>query len=573
MIRPSALVHALSAAAPRFAPRDRRKKVRLLERLAERSIGQPALLLRLHEALCFLQAYPDDARVLALVDGALADFAARVERLGGAARSRLYDSGIVGTSLDYPFGLPMTRWLVTRFPRDADVAWEKYEGADQLDEALSLLITPVEEDAFSYGGLGWREWLRVAKAGRRMTDLRLLLDLLERANLPEETRGWVFERLELPIRVQLRQTGVSRTLAKLPWERPFYHRAGLRRTPMDLTRGAGASLSVRHKVPRPLAESLIEAARAAMATRFRELHPFSYANPEDVLVVDAGRGVRIALIGILPRFRFPLEGYYAFFALKNGVPVGYGGGCELFGNLDLATNIFPSFRQGESAYVFGQVFRAFRRVLGMRTVVVDPYQIGHKNPEALRTGAFYFYSRLGFRPRDPAVLALLGEELEKIARDRSYRSPIAVLRRLARAELYLGLPGGNPEPEKRLTASQVAALVSRRIAQEFGGDRDRAVRRSAARAGRALGVRGWRGWAEDERRAFEHLSVVAGLIPDLPRWPVADRRALVAVFRAKGGRRELPYIRLLNRHRLFRQRLEALVAAARPRLDRGGRGA
>src|SRR3972149_1562898 len=157
-------------------------------------------------------------------------------------------------------------------------------------------------------------------------------------------------------------------------------------------------------------------ARLAMLTRFRELHAFSYANPDDVFVAEPGRGLQIALIGILPEFRFPLEGYYAFFVLKNGVPVGYGGGCELFGVLDLATNIFPAFRQGESAYIFGQIVRIYCQTLGTRTVVVDPYQIGHENAEAIRSGALYFYHRLGVRPRDPEVLRLSEEELAKGAR-------------------------------------------------------------------------------------------------------------------------------------------------------------
>ena len=82
---------------------------------------------------------------------------------------------------------------------------------------------------------------------------------------------------------------------------------------------------------------------------------FAYPNPDDVLVADAGRGLRLVFIGIEPDFRLPLEGYYGFLALKNGVPVSYGGGWELFGALDFAINIFASFRQGESPYLATQL--------------------------------------------------------------------------------------------------------------------------------------------------------------------------------------------------------------------------
>src|SRR5437867_12878699 len=116
-----------------------------------------------------------------------------------------------------------------------------------------------------------------------------------------------------------------------------------------------------------------------MATRQRELHAFSYPNPDDVLVTDAGRGFTLAFIGIQPDFRLPLEGYYGFLALKNGVPVSYGGGCELFGVLDFAVNIFASFRQGEPAYLAPQLLPAYRWIFGMRTILIDRYQLGHES--------------------------------------------------------------------------------------------------------------------------------------------------------------------------------------------------
>ena len=562
MNRSGALVAALAAVAPRFSGEDRHAKLGLLVQLAESRIQAPAALLRLHEALCFLQAYPDDGAVLAHAEQALGTFPARITRLRPSARARLHDSGVAATTLDYPFGLAMTRWLAARFPRDVEIDWKKSRGAERLDDALPLLIAQAEEDALSEGGPGWRRWLRAAKGGRRLTDLRLLMELLERSGLPEETREWLFESLELSIRWRLVGPAASRTLAKLPSSPPFFHADGLKRVGFSFVAEVARPLGSIRPAPRQLAESVIESARVAMATRLRELHAFSHANPDDVLVADPGRGLRIALIGVLPQFRLPLEGYYAFYVLKNGVPVSYGGGWELFGTLEIGLNVFESFRQGESAFIFSQILRAYRQVLGMRTVVVDRYQLGHDNPEALRSGAFYFYHRLGFRPRDPAVLSASEAEHAKIAQDPSYRSPLSILRRLAVAEMYLTLPGGIAKPEARLRASQVALLVTRLVAREFDGDRRVATRAATARVARALGVPRWRAWPPDERRAFERLSLVAALIPDLDRWPAPDRRALARILRAKGARSERPYARLLGGHRRFRTGLEALVAAS-----------
>ncbi len=555
------LVDAVAAVASRYSAEDRKEKRRLLEGLEGCPLRDAAALLRLHETLCFLQAQPDDPDVLALVDRALETFPARVDRLGPAARRRLHNSGIANTTLDYPFGFPMARWLASRFPGETEVAWAEFDDADRLDETLSLLATTAEGDAFSEGGMGWRRWLRVAKGGRRLTDLQLIVALFERCGLPEETRDWLFESLALPILWRPRGAGASRTSARLPPARVFFHEAGLQRGAVSLTEALARPLPELRRAPRPLAEALIDAARVAMATRQRELHAFTYPNPDDVLLVDAGRGLVLAFIGIRPGFRLPLEGYYAFLALKNGVPVSYGGGWELFGTLDFAVNVFASFRQGESAYLAVQLLRAYRRIFGMRTVVVDRYQLGHESTEALRSGSFYFYHRLGFRPRDPAVLRVLEAERAKIAADPAYRSSISVLKRLAGDEVFLTLPGGDPEPEKRLRATDVSALVARRIAREFDGDRAAAGRESAARVGRALGVPRRGSWPRAERRAFERMSLVAAVVPELARWPAADRRAMVALMRAKGRGSERDYARRLDAHRRFRRSLAALARA------------
>src|SRR5262245_66626419 len=120
MSRGRSLVEALAAAAPRHTPDDRKRKRALLAELERVAVGHTGALLRLHETLCFLQAHPDDAEILELVDRALEAFGARVDRLSQAARRRLHDTGVAGSALDYPFGFPMARWLAARFPRSEE---------------------------------------------------------------------------------------------------------------------------------------------------------------------------------------------------------------------------------------------------------------------------------------------------------------------------------------------------------------------------------------------------------------------------------------------------------------------
>ena len=225
-----------------------------------------------------------------------------------------------------------------------------------------------------------RRWLEVARAGRRLTDLQVLVEAFDRAPLDPGLRDWLYESLGLPVRVRLAAPGISRTMAKRPVERPVFQRVPLRRAGVDVVREATRPFPSLRRASPALAGELIETARVAMVTRSRELHAFSYPNAEDVLVGEAGRGLRVVLIGLQPAFRLPFEGYYAFLAIRNGVPVSYGGGWCLFETLEFGFNVFESFRQGESAWILGQALRAYHQVFGMRTVVVDPYQLGRATP-------------------------------------------------------------------------------------------------------------------------------------------------------------------------------------------------
>ena len=60
-----------------------------------------------------------------------------------------------------------------------------------------------------------------------------------------------------------------------------------------------------------------------------------------------------------------------------------------------------------------------------------------------------------------------------------------------------------------------------------------------------------------ERRALVALAPLLAQIPDLGRWPAADRSGLIAIIRAKGGD-EYRFHRLLLRHRPLCRALTSL---------------
>jgi hypothetical protein len=293
--------------------------------------------------------------------------------------------------------------------------------------------------------------------------------------------------------------------------------------------------------------ALRDAALAAVTVRYREVHGFTGADPAEVVVADAGRGTQVAWFGLRPVHRLPLRAHYGYLVLKNGVPVGYGDASCLFEWCEIAFNVFETFRQGESAHLFARLLGFLVQWLGIRVFHLSPYQLGRDNEEALASGAFWFYYKLGFRPTRPALARLAREEARRIARRPGFRSSRPTLARLATGRVTLGV-GGRPS---RMVCEFDASLVARQAAATAGA-------RSADRVVRALACRRWQTWPAAERTAFARLVPVLAAIPDLAAWPVGDRRALVAVIRAKGGRSETEYVRRLRGHRRLRHALLAL---------------
>jgi hypothetical protein len=186
---------------------------------------------------------------------------------------------------------------------------------------------------------------------------------------------------------------------------------------------------------------------------------------------------------------------------------------------------------------------------------IDPYQVGYRNEEAIESGAFWFYRKLGFAPTDPGIARRLAREEARLAARPGARTPAATLRRLASCHLIYETEGaGESSPFRSFHVRNLGLAVVRRMRREFDGDAG-AIRRESTRSlSRKLGAHPAR-WDPRRRRAFEDLSLLLDLIPDLARWTPSEKEGVLAVAWAKAGRSEDRYLRLLQRHRRLREAL------------------
>lgn len=308
--------------------------------------------------------------------------------------------------------------------------------------------------------------------------------------------------------------------------------------------------SLRRLSPRS-GSRLIDAAMTSLAVRHRETIHFNSANPKEVYLADVGRGVSIVVFGLREQDRYPLECTMGYLIVSNGIPIGYGGGSALFRQVNTGINIFDEFRGSEAAFLWTQVLRTYHGLFGCTRFIINAFQFGSENPEALQSGAFWFHYRLGFRPVLPSIRKLAQRESKRARKDTSYRSNLATLRRLASCDMQLALPGARAnELFDEQWIETCSMLATKALAATGKQTRTESADKLAGRVARDLGIRSVQQWSASEKLAFRRLApIVAAANPSA--WPPDEKRSMRKLLRAKGGPLEAGYARLMSQHGHF----------------------
>jgi hypothetical protein len=540
-----------------FGTEAAQRKQALLESLNGRRVANAQDVVRLHEALCFIRAFPDTGRVFALAGAALRSFAPRVRRF----RKALVDTGIAGTAYHYPFGLPMARWLVGRYGDFVDIDWDEFNQREE--DNLAPLLPPTsgwaETLALDDEELASDDWYQRTSATGDATHgaLARLIRRLDRSGLPDEALESLYNGANLPLQWELGDSDASRTVTWIEESDPFFHTGPLRGRTGDLRAEIRRELPVMSPLAPDRARLWIDLARRSLSVRERELYPLALANEAEVYEADVGRGVRVVLIGMLPARRLALDSNYAVFIAKNGVPVAYGGGAVLFDRVEFAVNVFPTFRQGESSFLFEQFARVFHHQFGCDAFLVERYQLGHENDEGIAAGSFWFFYKLGFTPVEKDVSRLAVAEAKRLKRSRGSRTPRALLKQLARSNVIMFLDESRTNWAE-IPHTAIGIAVTRLIDSAFAGDVKRAEASCAQEIAGLLGVDDIESWPDAERLSFVRLSPMVKVVPGIGDWPAADKAALAALLRAKGRVCEADYARQLMKHSRFREALTAM---------------
>ena len=545
----------LEALAHTFGdPAATRTKRALLRMLTRAVLPDAGAILRLHECLLFLRAYPDDAATLARVEDVLAGFARR--RDVKTHRSALADTGVAGTDIHFRFFAETARRLAARWPWLLEYDWADWDDTSRLEELLPLLVAHGETPGMDEYDLGLRGWLDRLR-GRHAADAAWVTSRLAARVRDAQLFEKLHDGVDAPMVLHAGDDTPTRTHAKWTTARVTYQKRAMHRERPDLRAElARAPLAIRALDARA-GRRLHDMTLAAMVTRSRDLDAFAYADPHDARMVDCGDGLQFGVLGMRPDRRLLLESVHGMLTLKNGVPIGYVLTSALYGSAEIAYNVFDTYRGAEAGAVYGRVLSLTRALFGVDSFTVYPYQLGGaSNEEGLASGAWWFYRKLGFAPRDRAVRAVVAREEARMERDPAHRSSRATLLKIVNANVYWHAGAARTDVIGQLPLANVGLAVTDMLAERFGDAADRGAAECVREAAARLGSGPASDWDAGETLAFERWAPLVLVLRGVERWTPAERRAAVRVIRTKGAQRESDFVRAFDAH----ARLRAAVA-------------
>ena len=610
---PNHLLSQLEAAKNRFDPGSPPLIAKLLAQLSKLSFTDPRQLIRFHEALLFLRAFPHAPTLVPRIEDLLNTFHQRTEKLRALQPDMsLFDdfdtSGIAGTTMQDTLSFDVALWLARRIPRNRispniEIVWDDYWDDYQAERSRATtwprFIPLLEEDADVEANIPWSSWLDAARG--RQDSLPWLLTRFAQLPLPARQQAELYDSLHLPIRWKLENLKLSRTRNFSRPRRFYFHTAPLlQRSQVSLSHELSQPAPKLEKLSLSAGESVMHAIRDVMVVRYRELYGTTLGDPRTVVRVHLGRGVVMHFWGLPPTRRLPLRAYLAGYTLKNGVPINYIEAIGLCEWIEVGFNTFYTYRQGETAWIYAQALRCLCALTAAKCISIYPYQIGQNNDEAIQSGAFWFYRKLGFRPGRPDLQKLCEREEKRIAATPHYRTPPRTLKRLAEAHMFYELrppvekrgnpdvaveerdayaptptagaiveerpfqgrvtsklkePGFSPRgPWDTFSTRNLGLLVNRRMAEKFNGDIRRIRNASVATVIRALNLNPAR-WTHAQIESLENWSLILALIPDLARWTTHEKHQLLKLILAKSARNEIPYLRQTQHHARLRAAL------------------
>jgi hypothetical protein len=540
----SEIIHRLKSLLFQFDEISSKEKIDLLHQL---NSSLPTKLMewkQTHQLLTTMMAYPYNKTILYLVQTTLSNLLNRLEKKQSLTTS-LSGTGFLYTAIECNFSYAKVNYLITRFPRQVSIH-SASSSIETQKSVLKLVLPNVEYSKIHLGEKDFKTRIKAFNATPKLTDLEWLMQIIQQSSLDKKTQAFVYQQLGIFIQWKISDRKDSVSFIRGATLPTYFQTSPLDKK-NNLQEIIQRALPLPVKLNLKERQQLMHAAKMTLTYLYRETEPFTNANEDDVTLFDLGKGISIALFGSIIDKRYSLESYIGYLVLKNNIPASYGGGWIFGERSQFGINILEAFRGGESGLIICELLRVYHQYFGVTRFVVKPYQFGLHNTEALKTGAFWFYYKLGFRPEDSALKELAYKEEQAKQHNPSFKSDLSTLKKYTKSNLALTLSSiSYPDYDSELLSQKITTFIN----SHFDGNRTRAMNQcfKLLKEGLAISIKDWK--AEDIDYAKE-VSLLFCLNSDAKNWIKKHQKNIKLFIQLKSANTELPWIKHLQRFDAF----------------------
>lgn len=519
-------------------------KTDLLKELILLVPKKQAAFMQFHQMLMCMMAYPSDKSLLELVLKTTTQLL-KILNQNNSLREKLSGTGLLYTAIECNFTFNKVNYLLQRFQNQVSIH-SASSGIETQKAILKLILPNTEYSLIHAGEKDFKSRVSQFHSPGTQTDLEWLMQTIQQSGSDQKTKSLLYN--QLGIYIQWKVSNEKDSLSFLQGAAlPVYYHA----TPLE--KKIDFQSIVSKKLPAPVKlniterQQLIHSAKMSLLYLYRETEPFTNANEDDITVFQLDKGISVALFGSTVDKRYSLESYIGYLVLKNNIPVSYGGGWIFGERCQFGINILESFRGGESALIICELLRVYHQYFSVTRFVVKPYQFGLHNPEAIKTGAFWFYYKLGFRPENKALKELaLHEENQKLA-DPKYKSEASTLKKYTKSNIALTLTETSyPHYDSEILSQRITSFIN----ENFNGDRQKALTVCFNHLKKNTGIE-TKKWKQEDVDYAKQISVLFTMNPRSIEWQKKHKKDIQQFILLKSEKTEMPWIKHLQKFKAF----------------------
>ncbi|MES2567281.1 MAG: hypothetical protein V4565_10465 [Bacteroidota bacterium] len=537
-------LNRLKAILFRFEKTDNGLKSNILKELISILSDKPHSFMQFHQTLMCLLAYPGNKDILELTKKTISDL---IDSLSTKKllQEKLTGTGLFHTSIECNFTFSKINYLIQHSPNQVSIH-SAASGIETQKAVLKLLLPNVEYSKIHDGEKDFKTRIRQFHSSNKPTDLEWLLKTIHSSGVDLKTQSFLYNELGIFIqwKISAKEDSVSFLRGT---DLPVYFHT----TPPD--KKIDFQSVVSQKLPAPVKLSLkekkqlIHSAKMSLLYLYRETEPFTNANENDITLFHLDKGISIALFGSTVDKRYSLESYIGYLVLKNNIPVSYGGGWIFGQRSQFGINILEAFRGGESTLIICELLRVYHQYFGITRFVVKPYQFGLHNPEAIKTGAFWFYYKLGFRPENQELKKLALQEEESKKTVPGYKSDANTLRKYTKSNIALTLSATSfPHFDSEELSKKISVFIN----TNFDGNRELALTQCFKQFNEGLNIKAT-SWKKEDVNYAKEMSLLFCMSPNSKIWLKKNKKAVMTFIQLKSAKTELSWIKHLQKFKAF----------------------